>query len=121
MNISLSNQKWFMIMTEDIVLGHHVYVAGIKVDPAKIEVIEKLPPPTSQKGVRIFLGNAGYYRRFVDNFTMVAFPLFKLFTKESEFHWRDEFQAAFDTLKEKNFFNTCLERSILEISLSYFH
>ena len=50
--------------------------------------------------MRSFLGNTGYYRRFVENLTKVASPLFKLLTKESEFHWNDECQAAFDKLKE---------------------
>eukprot|EP00253_Pinus_taeda_P011339 PITA_11339 len=100
-NLLLSNEKCFMIMTEGIVLGHHVSAAGIKVDPAKIEVIVKLSPPTNRKGVRSFLGHARYYRRFVQNFTKVASPLFKLLTKESEFHWNDECQVAFDKLKEK--------------------
>ena len=58
-NLSLSNEKCFMIMTEGIVLGHHVSTAGIKFDPVKIQVIVKLPPPTIQKGVRYFLGHAG--------------------------------------------------------------
>lgn len=56
-NISLSNEKCFMIMTEGIVLCHHVFAAGIKVDPTNIEVILKMPPPTNQKGIRIFLGH----------------------------------------------------------------
>ena len=100
-----------MIMTEGIVLGHHVSTAGIKVDPTKIEVIVKLPPPTNQKGVRILLGHAGYYRRFVENFTKVASPLFKLLTKESEFHQNDECQAAFDKLKE-NFSSAPIVRGL---------
>ncbi len=99
-NLSLSNEKCSMIMTDGIVLGLHVFVAGNKVDPEKIEVIEKLPPPTSQKGVQSFLGNSRYYRIFVENFTKVASPLFKLLTKEYEFHWNDECQATFDTFKE---------------------
>ena len=47
-----------------IVLGHVISDKGIEVDRAKIEVIAKLPPPTSMKGVRSFLGHAGFYRRF---------------------------------------------------------
>ena len=57
-----------MIMTKGIVLAHRVFTARIKVDPEKIEVIVKLPPPTSKKGVRSFLRHAGYYRRFIENF-----------------------------------------------------
>jgi len=56
---------------------------------------------TNKKEVRSFLGHVGYYRRFVENFTRLPSPLFKLLTKESEFHWNDECQVAFDTLKEK--------------------
>jgi len=50
-NISLSNEKCFMIMAEGIILGHHISAAVINVDSAKIEVIVKMPPPTYQKGV----------------------------------------------------------------------
>ena len=75
-----------MLMTEGIVLGHHISVIGIKVDPAKIEVITNLPPPEAQKDVRSFLGHAGYYRRFVENFTKIATPMFKLLTKDVDFY-----------------------------------
>ena len=53
------------MLTEGIVLGHHVSSTGIKVDLAKIEVISKQPPPQTQKDVRSFLGHAGYYRIFM--------------------------------------------------------
>lgn len=90
-----------MNMTGGIVLGHHVSIARSKVDPLNIEVIAKLSPPTNKKGIQSFLGCAGYYRRFVENFTKVTSSLFRLLTKEYEFHWNDECQATFDTLKEK--------------------
>ena len=73
-----------MLLTEGIVLGHHVSSQGIKVDPAKIEVIVGLPSPKTQKEVRSFLGHAGYYRCFIENFTKIAAPMFKLLTKDSE-------------------------------------
>jgi hypothetical protein len=50
-NLALGNEKCFMIMTRGIGLGHHVQVAGIKVDPTKIELIVNMLPPTNQKGV----------------------------------------------------------------------
>jgi hypothetical protein len=50
------------MVQEGIVLGHRVFERGIEVDKAKIEVIEQLPPPTNVKGVRSFLGYAGFYR-----------------------------------------------------------
>jgi hypothetical protein len=68
-----------MLLIEGVVLGHHVSSEGIKVDPTKIEVIIRLPPPKTQKEVRIFLGHAGYYQRFIENFTKIVAPMFGLF------------------------------------------
>ena len=61
-NLSLSNEKCYMMLTEGIVLGHHISGSGIKVDPTKIQVLVNLMPPTTQKEVKIFLGYADYYR-----------------------------------------------------------
>ena len=99
-NLTLSNEKCKMLMMKGMVLGHHISATGIKVDPAKIEVITNLPPPQSQKDVRSFLGHAGYYRRFIENFTKIATPMFKLLTKDVNFYWDSFFQNAFDTIKE---------------------
>ena len=55
-------------MDEAIVLGHKISSKGIEVDRAKIEIIEKLPPLTSIKGVRGFLGHVGFYRHFIKDF-----------------------------------------------------
>ena len=68
-------------------MGHHVSSQGIKVDPAKIEVIVDLPSPKIQKELRIFLGHEGYYRRFIENLTKIAAPLFKLLMNDIEFQW----------------------------------
>ena len=64
-----------MLLTKFIVLGIHVSSQGIKVDPAKIEIIVGLPSPKTQKEVRSFLGHAGYYRHFIENFTKIATPM----------------------------------------------
>ena len=90
-----------MMMTEGIVLGHHISSSGIKVDPAKIQIIVNLSKPTTQTDVRIFLGYAGYYRRFIANFSKIALPLFKLLSKDVNFNWDTDCQSAFQTLKEK--------------------
>ena len=63
------------MVQEGIVLGHVISAGGIEVDKAKVEVIERLPPPTSVKGVRSFLGHVGFYRRFVKDFSKIAKPL----------------------------------------------
>ena len=64
----LNWEKCYSMVHEGIVLGHHVSEHGIEVDRAKIEVIEKLPPPVNVKGFRSFLGHAGFYRRFIKDF-----------------------------------------------------
>jgi hypothetical protein len=85
-NLSLSHEKYRMMLTEGIVLGHHIFDTCIRVDPTKIDIISQIRIPSSRKEVRIFLGHVGYYRRFIQNFTNLASPLFKLLAKEVEFH-----------------------------------
>ena len=70
-NLILNWEKCHFIVTEGIVLGHKISVKGIEVDQAKIEVIEKLPPPINVKGVRSFLGHAGFYRRFIKKISKI--------------------------------------------------
>ena len=63
------------MVNEGIVLGHKILSARIEVDRAKIEIIEKLPPPTTIKRIRGFLEHAGFYRRFIKKFSLIAKPL----------------------------------------------
>ncbi|GJR08595.1 reverse transcriptase domain-containing protein [Tanacetum coccineum] len=89
------------MVKEGIVLGHKVSGAGLEVDKAKINVISKLPPPANMKGVRNFLGHAGFYRRFIKDFSKIARPLTKLLEKDTPFEFNDECRKAFELLKEK--------------------
>jgi hypothetical protein len=89
------------LLTEGVVLGHHVSSEGINFDPAKIEVIIRLPPPKTQKEVRSFLGHARYYRLFIENFTKIAAPMFGLLIKDVDFVWTKHCQIAFETMKAK--------------------
>jgi hypothetical protein len=84
-----------------VVLGHHVSSEGIKVDLAKIEVIDIIPPRKTQKEVRSFLGHARYYRRFIENFTNIVAPMLGLLIKDVDFVWTKQCQTAFETLKAK--------------------
>ena len=59
---------------QEIVLSHEISRRGIEVDKAKVEVIAKLPPPKSIKDIRSFLGHAGFYRRFIKDFTKSLGP-----------------------------------------------
>ncbi|KAK2390987.1 protein NYNRIN [Trifolium repens] len=89
------------MVTEGIVLGHKISSKGIEVDQAKIEVIKDLPPPLNVKGVRSFLGHAGFYRRFIKDFSKIAKPLSNLLVKENEFKFDDACFEAFELLKAK--------------------
>nr|GEX02766.1 reverse transcriptase domain-containing protein [Tanacetum cinerariifolium] len=81
--------------------GHKISKSGIKVDRAKVDVIAKLPYPTTIKGVRSFLGHAGFYQRFIQDFSKLARPMTHLFEKETPFVFSKECIDAFNTLKKK--------------------
>ena len=87
-------------MQEGIVLGHEVSKNGIEVDKAKIEVIDKLQPPTSVKGIRSFLGHAGFYRRFIKDFSKIAKPLCSLLKHDRPFNFDEDCLKAFSKLKK---------------------
>ncbi|KAJ9542729.1 hypothetical protein OSB04_029235 [Centaurea solstitialis] len=82
-------------------LGHLVHREGIKVDPAKVEAVMKWETPKSPSKIRSFLGLAGYYRRFIQDFSKVAVPSTKLTRKNVSFVWGEEQQSAFETLRQK--------------------
>ena len=88
-NLTLSWEKSHFMVKYGIVLGHVISDKGIEVDRAKIEVIAKLSPPTSVKGVRSFHGHAGFYWRFIKDFSKISRPLCNLLTKESTFDFND--------------------------------
>ena len=82
--------KCYFMVHKGIVLGHLVSERGIEVDKAKIDVIECLPPPVNVKGIRSFLGHAGFYRRFTKDFFQITRPLTNLLAKDTPFDFTDE-------------------------------
>lgn len=100
-NSVLSWEKCHFIVKEGIVLGHKISQQVIEVDKAKVSTIEQLPPPTSEKAIRSFLGHARFYRRFVKDFSLIARPLTKLLEKDTAFEFSDECMTVFLTLKKK--------------------
>ncbi|GKE52684.1 putative reverse transcriptase domain-containing protein, partial [Tanacetum coccineum] len=83
-------------------LGHVIDSSGVHVDPAKIETIKKnWAAPTTPTEVRQFLGLAGYYRRFIKEFSLISKPLTKLTQKNKPYVWGDDEEEAFQTLKLK--------------------
>ena len=99
-HLVLNWEKCHFMVREGIVLGHRVSERGIEVDRAKIEVIKQLPPPMNVKGVRSFLGHAGFYRRFIKGFSCIARPLTNLLAKDAPFNFDDDCFLAFCTLKK---------------------
>ena len=82
-------------------LGHLVNQDGILVDPAKVEVVMRWEVMRSPYEIRSFLGLAGYYRRFIQDFSNIVVPLTRLTRKVVVFHWGPEQQAAFETLRQR--------------------
>ncbi|KAM5579230.1 hypothetical protein ABKV19_009157, partial [Rosa sericea] len=99
-NLVLNWEKCHFMVDEGIVLGHVVSSRGIEVDKAKSAIKSSLPPPTSVKGVRSFLGHAGFYRRFIENFSLISKPLCDLLAKDSKVEFASDCLCAFELLKE---------------------
>ncbi|GJR79639.1 reverse transcriptase domain-containing protein [Tanacetum coccineum] len=100
-NLSLNWEKSHFMVKEGIVLGHKISKKGIEVDKAKIDVIAKLPHPTTVKGIRSFLGHAGFYRRFIQDFSKISRPMTHLLEKNTPFIFSDDCIRAFQTLKDR--------------------
>ena len=86
-NLALNWEKCHFMVTEGIVLGHMIYAAGLEVDQAKVSIIRNLMPPTTVKGIRSFLGHAGFYRRFIRDFSKISRPLCRLLEKDTKFYF----------------------------------
>nr|GFC01596.1 reverse transcriptase domain-containing protein [Tanacetum cinerariifolium] len=88
------------MVKEGIVLGHKISKSGIEVDKAKVDVIAKLPHFTTIKGVWSFLGHAGFYRRFIQDFSKISRSM-TLLEKNTPFILSEDCIQAFQTLKKK--------------------
>ncbi|XP_062086205.1 uncharacterized protein LOC133792316 [Humulus lupulus] len=89
----------FMVQ-QGIVLGHVISEKGIGVGKAKIDLIRAIPPLSSVKEIRSFLGHAGFYRQFIKDFSKIASPLCNLLQKDVAFEFNDKCLFAFNKLKE---------------------
>jgi hypothetical protein len=77
-NLVLNWEKCHFMVQHGIAMGHAISSKGIEVDKAKIDIISKLPPPMTAEGVKSFLGHAGFYRRFIKDFSKISRPLYAL-------------------------------------------
>ena len=69
-------------------------------DPKKVEAVFNWPRPTNVTEIRSFLGMAGYYRRFVKDFSRISAPLTRLIRKQVKFEWDDTYEQSFQKLKD---------------------
>ncbi|GKA78166.1 DNA-directed DNA polymerase [Tanacetum coccineum] len=100
-NFVLNWEKCHFMVKEGIILGHKISMSRIEVDRAKVDVIAKLPYPITVKGVISFLGHAGFYRRFIQDFSKISRPMTHLLAKETPFVFSKECVEAFNALKRK--------------------
>jgi hypothetical protein len=86
-------------MEEVAFLGHVLSAKGVVVDPSNIEVVSKWQSPKSATESHSFLGFAGYYRRFIENFSKIAKPMRELLKSNTPYAWSDKCEASFQELK----------------------
>ena len=98
-NLKLKPEKCSFFRQEVEYLGYRITSSGLQTSQCRVEAVKNFPQPTDVKGVRRFLSLVSYYRHFVRSFTKLAQPLHALTRKSVDFHWSEECQEAFKTLK----------------------
>lgn len=98
-NLKLKPKKCTLFQEQVSFLGHIVSHDGIRCNPEKITAVQDWPTPTSVTEIRSFIGIASYYRRFIENFSNIAYPLTRLTQKDKKFEWSEDCENAFITLK----------------------
>ena len=99
-NLKLKPEKCYSAGNEVLYLGYVVSRQGVSADPTKIEAVQRFPQPSDVRSLCSFLGLTSYYRRFTQNFSTVASPLYALTRKDVEFLWEPIHQDAFCHLKQ---------------------
>ena len=108
-NLKVKPSKCEFLRKEVIYLGHKISENGAQPDESKLDAVRKFPTPKTAKDIKSFLGLAGYYRKFIDNFSQKALPLTGLLKKDASFEWASKQEKSFETLK-----NCLCEQPILQ-------
>ena len=93
-------EKCHFMVTEGIVLGHKISTS-LEVDQAKISLIKTLMPQTTVKGIKSFLGHAGFYKRFIKDFSKISRPLCRLLENDAKFEFDEACKSAFEEIKSR--------------------
>ena len=96
--LKLKPSKCSFFQQEVQYLGHIVSQEGVSPDPSKVEKVFKCPILSSTQEVQQFLGFASYYRQFIQEFALIAKPLYRLTERNAKFQWTNEAETAFDEL-----------------------
>lgn len=99
-DLKLNPKKCFFGFEEISYLGHVIDKNGVRPQADKVEKIKNFPVPTTVKQLQSFLGLSNYYRTFIDKYSIIAAPLYRLLRKIEEWHWTQKEQHAFDQLRE---------------------
>ncbi|GKA28269.1 reverse transcriptase domain-containing protein [Tanacetum coccineum] len=131
-NLVLNWEKCHFMVKKGIVLGHKISKSCIEVDRAKVDVIAKLPPSTTVKGIRSFLGHAGFYKRFIKYFSKIARPMTHLLEKDTPFFFSSEsvlgkrkdkyfrpIHYASKTLSDAQTYYTTTEKELLDVMFAF--
>uniref|UniRef100_A0A8R1IFS1 RNA-directed DNA polymerase n=1 Tax=Caenorhabditis japonica TaxID=281687 RepID=A0A8R1IFS1_CAEJA len=100
-NLKASPAKCEFAKKSIVFLGHEISETNYSPNQANLDAIEKMPIPRDLRAVQRFIGMAGFFRKFIKNFSEIAEPLTKLTRKEQQFEWTREQQQAFEILKGK--------------------
>ena len=100
-NLALKWEKCHFMVIEGIVLGQGIFAAGVEVDQAKVSIIKTLLQPITVKGIGSFLRHAGFYRRFIKDFSKIAKPLSRLLEKDFKFNFDESCQSSFEEIKSR--------------------
>jgi hypothetical protein len=87
-------------LTKVAFLGHVISVGGISIDPSKVEDVLNWMPPMNALEIQSLIGLAGYYRRYIKDFSKIAKPMTRLLEKNKDFDWTEECQVSFEELKK---------------------
>ena len=112
--LQIQSDKCEFLKPELEYLGHVVTKEGVKPNPKKTQTVKDFKIKKTATHIKSYLGFVGYYRKFIRNFSKIAKPLTDLTKKNTPFHWADNQQLAFDTLKQKLYETPVLQYSDFE-------